>query len=313
MRVILSLVLVVLGASETPCCAMGARSGRAGDASVRHEQVSGQRASGGSIGNPAPELSPAGTEESLQVRELGSSLNDLVFTPIATPCRIYDTRSGSGVQGQGLGPLAPGAVVSIDVAGGVATCGVPSPAAKAAVLNFVAVAASGPGDLRVWPWDQSNPGPPNASVLNFASQTALAGLNIANGVVVPICNTATATGGNCTHSLFLRSDISSTHVIIDVLGYLAAPMVTPLSCITITSLFGAHAGNYFDVDAPCGGTFTVTGGGLITNSGPNEGTYVKSSYPNGSNGWHCTGYNSASATGDWVGNCYAVCCQTPGR
>jgi hypothetical protein len=138
----------------------------------------------------------------------GDSTTDLVYTPVA-PCRVLDTRSAGG-------PLAAGTQRNIRVAGalagqgGEANCGVPFGPATAVVLNFVAVTPQGPGDLRAWAFGGAAP---NASVLNYA---AVAGLNIANGVVVPICNPGAA---SCGADLVLQADASATQVVADVLGY----------------------------------------------------------------------------------------------
>ena len=133
------------------------------------------------------------------------------------PCRIYDTRPGSGVQGQGTGPIGAGQTRDVDVSHGAApSCGIPFPQAKAVVMNFVAVNAAGAGNLRAWPYGMSVP---NASVINYANVT---GLNIANGLVQPIC------ASGCAHDLTLRADVSATHVVIDVLGYFAPPGSGPL-------------------------------------------------------------------------------------
>lgn len=143
------------------------------------------------------------------------SLKDLQFTAVQ-PCRIYDTRAGSGVQGQGTGPIAVGQTRDIDVSHGAApSCGIPSPQARAAVMNFVAVGPAGPGHLTAWPFGTAMP---NASIINYAN---VGGLNIANGLVMPICSF-------CTHDLSLRANVSATHVVIDVLGYFAAPGSGPL-------------------------------------------------------------------------------------
>ncbi|HEY3172309.1 MAG TPA: hypothetical protein VGK86_07000 [Thermoanaerobaculia bacterium] len=138
------------------------------------------------------------------------SLKDLQFTAVQ-PCRIYDTRPGSGVQGQGTGPIAAGQIRDIDVSHGAApNCGIP-PQARAVVMNFIAVAPAGQGHLVAWPFGTSMP---NASILNYAN---VAGLNIANGVVQPVC------GPGCTHDLSLVPGVSATHVVIDVLGYFGPP------------------------------------------------------------------------------------------
>ena len=117
---------------------------------------------------------------------------DSVFTAIP-PCRIVDTR----LPGAG-GPLSAGETRSFNVVGNTlnspnfqgaegSDCGIPGfssgPQVQAVVFNFVAVGASGPGDLVAWPTDQAQP---LASIINFASQAKLAGLNIANGLVVAV-------------------------------------------------------------------------------------------------------------------------------
>ena len=245
-------------------------------------------------------------------KTLGSPLSDWTFTAVA-PCRIYDTRSGSGVQGAGTGPLAAGSVVAIDVAGGLAaSCNIPFPDAKAAVLNFVAVGPAGAGDLRVWPWDSSNPPPPNASVLNYA---AVGGLNIANGLVVPLCNTETSSDGGCTKDLFLRPDLAATHVVIDVLGYFAAPVATPLDCqiVSSTTTLGAGASSFYG--APnCPSGYFLSGGGAGTDSTADTGVYMTNSLPAidaVTNAWRCgqTNTNGVSKTV----HCYSLCCRVPGR
>jgi hypothetical protein len=142
-------------------------------------------------------------------------LKDLQFTAVQ-PCRIYDTRAGSGVQGQGTGPIGAGQTRNIDVTHGAApACGI-SPQAGAVVMNFIAVAPAGPGHLVAWPFGTTVP---TASVLNYSN---VPGLNIANGVVQPICSPG------CTHDLNVVPGVSATHVVIDVLGYFAPPGAGPL-------------------------------------------------------------------------------------
>jgi len=143
-------------------------------------------------------------------RAQSASLKDLVFTAVQ-PCRIYDTRSGTGVQGAGTGPIPAAQTRNIDVSHGAApSCGI-STQARAVVMNIVAVSPAGPGHLVAWPFGTS---PPSASVLNYSN---VPGLNIANGIVQPIC------GPNCTHELSLVPGVSATHVLIDVTGYFAPP------------------------------------------------------------------------------------------
>jgi hypothetical protein len=143
---------------------------------------------------------------------LGDSGSDLLFVPV-TPCRIIDTRFGSAI--------AAGEIRSFEVVGdqnfgsqggNPAGCGIPqgatAPIARSVVINFVAVGPAGPGHLEAWEFGQP---PPTASVINYAN---VPGLNIANGVVVPIAGVATA-----DKDLNIRANINATHVVADVTGY----------------------------------------------------------------------------------------------
>jgi hypothetical protein len=144
---------------------------------------------------------------------IGDSNAQLVYTPL-TPCRIADTRRAGG-------SIAAGTIREFRVTGGdlspqggnLAGCGVPTGPATAAIVNFVAVNPVGAGDLRAWAYSTPPVAPPGASILNYAS---VVGLNIANGIAVPICNPALSA---CTYDLRVQADVSSTHLVADVVGY----------------------------------------------------------------------------------------------
>jgi hypothetical protein len=143
----------------------------------------------------------------------GDATRDLVYTPV-TPCRVADTRAaggslpvgtardlrvtGLGLQGQGGDP---------------AGCGVPVGAATAAVINFVAVSPAGAGNLRAWPYSTPPGPPPNASIVNYA---AVSGLNLANAVVVPLCDVTATT---CPFDIRVLANGAGTHLVADVVGY----------------------------------------------------------------------------------------------
>jgi len=57
-------------------------------------------------------------------------------------------------------------------------CGIPEDATSV-MINFIAVAPATSGHLRAWPYGGTKP---NASIVNFGP-----GLNIANGLIQPIC------------------------------------------------------------------------------------------------------------------------------
>jgi hypothetical protein len=138
---------------------------------------------------------------------------DLAYRAV-TPCRLIDTRVPAS-------PLAPGVPRDFKVSGTglqsqggeAAGCGVPLGAATAAMINFVAVNAAGPGNLRAWAFAQPPLPPPNASILNYAT---VSGLNIANAVAVPLCDSST---GTCTSEIRVQADSSGTHLVADIVGY----------------------------------------------------------------------------------------------
>lgn len=165
----------------------------------------------------APALKPALKPSLKTVAEpvLGDAKSDLLFVPVE-PCRIIDTRlTGAG------GMLFPGTPRNFEVAGTAnfesqggrpGGCGVPlgaaTPLAAAVVINFVAVGPQGPGHLRAWEFGQTAP---NASIINYAQ---VSGLNIANGVVVPIAGVSTV-----DKDLSIDSNTSPTFIVADVTGY----------------------------------------------------------------------------------------------
>src|SRR5687768_15050353 len=113
---------------------------------------------------------------------------NLVYKPIE-PCRIVDTRIATPPTPLAANVPRPFNVVggaSLTAQGGSASgCGLPGyagspathPRVQAVMMNFIAVGPAGAGNLVAW---ASGPAP-NASVLNYS-----AGVNVANGVVVPI-------------------------------------------------------------------------------------------------------------------------------
>jgi hypothetical protein len=144
---------------------------------------------------------------------------NLMFNAIA-PCRILDTRLGGGV-------LAANTTRQINVVGltdysaqgGFAgDCHIPGftgggAHVQAVMVNFIAVSSGGAGDLRAWPTDQATP---TASIINYASTSSNHGLNLANGLVLPVRQDSQ--GGDIT----IRADVSSTHVVADITGYFSA-------------------------------------------------------------------------------------------
>jgi hypothetical protein len=146
-------------------------------------------------------------------KALGNPESELVFVPLP-PCRVIDTRLGGGM-------LAPGVTRHFEIAGSAnfaaqggnaSGCGVPlgatTPVAAAVFINVVAVGPTGPGHLTGWEFGQP---PPNAAILSFSD---VPGLNIANGVILPIAGVATS-----DKDLSIVAGVSSAFVVADVTGY----------------------------------------------------------------------------------------------
>ena len=163
---------------------------------------------------------------------LGDTAKDLAFSPVP-PCRVVDTRFAVG------GILAASSTRSFlvrnaggfAVQGGSATdCGIPA-TATAVEMNFVAVGATGPGDLRAYAFGGTLPG---SSVINYAS---VSGLNIANGIAQPVCDPAGATP--CTNDISVLTEASNTHLIIDVVGYFNKIDKSQVKSFIVTTAPGA--------------------------------------------------------------------------
>ncbi len=171
---------------------------------------------------------------------LGSSLSDLVFTPVV-PCRIVDTRLGGGVMVGGTArPFFVAGTSGFPTQGGTTGgCHVPV-GATAAVLNIVAVTPGGPGNLRAYAYDEPLPAPPTAAVLNFGSVNGLPA--IANGAIVPLCDPLSMT---CTFDMIIFAAVSSLDVVVDVAGYFTA---FPTAAIMTTVLANDGPGSGLDAD-----------------------------------------------------------------
>ncbi len=160
-----------------------------------------------------------------------ASADNLLFVPLP-PCRVIDTRvfgaGGALVAGTPRSFFFRGPTrdyqTSPNQGGSTTGCGIPdltsdvSPfqnIAKAVAINIVAVGPAGAGDLRAWPANQSVP---TASVINYA---AVSGLNIANGIILPMCDEVSATPCSIGDITF-RADVSGVQLVVDVVGYFHA-------------------------------------------------------------------------------------------
>jgi hypothetical protein len=123
-----------------------------------------------------------------------------------TPCRIADTRPGTGFSGlSGPPSLAAGSQRNFPVTG---LCTIPSDA-KAVAFNVTVVSPSKEGFIKIWPYLQALPA---VSTINFVAGEPA----IANGAIVPL-------GSDATFQISLVYGTAtaggSADLILDVTGY----------------------------------------------------------------------------------------------
>ncbi len=140
-----------------------------------------------------------------------SAQTGLLFTPIA-PCRIVDTRSAGGILANGVPRAitvnAGGPTANYGGQGGTTSgCGIPTDA-KSVFFNFVVVTPTSSGFFQAWPVGTTIP---TASISNFAN---VSGLNIANGIAVPVCSTSCTSG-----DLNVQVNQADAQLVVDVVGY----------------------------------------------------------------------------------------------
>jgi hypothetical protein len=134
-----------------------------------------------------------------------------LYTPLA-PCRIVDTRLAGGTLVSGVARAfrvnSGGPAANYSGQGGSSTgCGIPTDA-KSVFFNFVVVSPTFPGNFQAWPVGTALP---TASVVNF---TSISGLDIANGIAIPVCTASCASG-----DLNTVVNNANAQLVVDVVGY----------------------------------------------------------------------------------------------
>jgi hypothetical protein len=234
-----------------------------------------------------------------KLNALGDLTLDLVYFPLA-PCRLLDTRIGTGTF---AGPKAPGTEVAFSVndslgpqGGLLAGCGVPiaDPPALSVVITAVPT-DTGQGNLRAYPTGGTIP---TASVVNYQGGVVVAAGTITQSAVT-------------TNELTVRNQgAGTTHIVVDVTGYFAAPAPTALACTIVQSAEVLCPVNVWTaIDATCPTGYTATGGGYDTPEG-------SLGYPNVwltsvplTNGWRIWVDNQASTARRMFS--FAKCCRVP--
>jgi hypothetical protein len=241
------------------------------------------------------------------INALGDTTADLVFTPV-TPCRIIDTRYATDPTK--LGRIGPddGKQFSVSLTnyatqgGNAGTCNIPVAPAGVAI-NVTSTDQTGTGNLRVI---QTGGGIPNVSLLNYT-----AGTNLANAA---IARSSGSLGGN---NIFIYSKNAASQVVVDIMGYFAAPEATAVENVKETSSYITIANNAVDTVTspvcPSGYTITGGGGGFTTSI---AGAITMFLHPYGTTGspftqYNCGGWNVSGGSLTFV--CISVCSRVPGR
>jgi hypothetical protein len=158
------------------------------------------------LGAPVEQVVPLGSEPGINPLGLGDLDRDFVYTPV-TPCRIVDTRPSQG----GPGAIPADGAYSFVVHGNVSGqggdlngCASPRNEPRAVHLNIAAVPVSGNGNLQPYPYGSS---PGTTALVNYKL-----GTNISNAGTIQTCYL-------CGPDVTIRSNVSSAHIVVDVLGY----------------------------------------------------------------------------------------------
>lgn len=238
----------------------------------------------------------------LPAKVIGDPDRDLVFTPLEKPCRFYDSRNTAE------GRLTPGGGDrAISVAGGAIPPGQGAAAfcavldsAVAVVINILAVDPLAKGNFQLWPSD----GTPGDSVINYGGPQL--GINLINGVMVPICNPFLSA---CGSDLMLRTNFAASHAVINVTGFFSPPEPSPLDCVTVQASQDVADSSFTFTSPACPAGYSLTGGGHNWFTSTQDVWFWQVAPEN--DRYRCRGRNFNAASSEIT--CYARCCRIPGE
>lgn len=240
----------------------------------------------------------AATAAGMVAKSLGSTVNDLTYTALAS-CVLVDTRSAGGAFAAGVTRHFKASGANFAAQGGSNTnCGIPTTPVSL-VLSVSAITPTAHGYFRMWPYSTPEPVASNISYR--------IGENIQNDIILKMSQ-------GLTQDFSVKSS-GASHLVVNVLGYFAAPFATELECQTITSApTTINPLTFADATAQCpgtifGGFWANTGGGCAV-SLSQDGKITRSE-PVNTRDWNCRGYNSGAGTISVTAT--ARCCRTPGR
>lgn len=237
--------------------------------------------------------------------QLGSLSTDLVFTPV-TPCRIIDTRFATSPAG--APPLAAGGVryflagvgsgfTNYAAQGGdITNCNLPDFSRAAVAINLTVVTPASAGYITAYPAGAVQP---LAATLNFN-----AGDVRGNMAIVKVAQTTPV-------GLAIFSS-SQTHLVGDIVGYYARPLVTELECIGSSAFQTAAANSQFSFSIPaCTPGYTMTGAGCQQGNATSPSIMWAFNGLSGINSATCAGLNTSAFNVEISG--IGKCCRIPGR
>ena len=182
-----------------------ARAGLAIVAAMTLGFITISSASGSAPHDPPQPGVAAPSPDQLGAQSVAANLQTL-YVPIA-PCRIVDTRAGSGGHGTPIGAstrtyYVGGTQMFVPQGGKSGGCGIPV-GATAIAATITAVNPHHGGFIRAWP---NGANEPTATLLNYATSS------IGTGATVPIKSSAAL-------ALKVRNYSGPTDLVIDVAGY----------------------------------------------------------------------------------------------
>lgn len=224
---------------------------------------------------------------------LGSAVADQVFTPLPS-CILVDTRVVGGVFTAGVTRHYKASGPDFAAQGGSNTnCGIPANISTL-LLSIQSVNATAKGYFRIWPYSTTMP---SASSLSYG-----VGANAQNEIVQKVSQGLTQD--------FSVQSAASSHLVVNVLGYFAAPEATPLSCQNVedsSHTVAANAVGSIVSGNTCPSGYRMTGVNCW-GSNPNV-TSIGSAIS--ANTYYCRYTNSVASTQTVY--TYQTCCRIPGR
>lgn len=234
----------------------------------------------------------------IQKAALGDTAN-LVFLAIG-PCRIADSRfsSGGALTGNVIRTYRNFASAGQGGASGCnTTTGISSGSPGAIAMNIAVVVPSHDGNLVARPAGNTN---------TTASANFVAGQIISNATVIKM----TGTAGAADFELLpvLNGSPSSTHIVLDLLGFYVPSEPAALDCVDATGSTPVTTGLSASASATCGAGFSLTGGSCDTY--PSSTSYITETNMSGSTFSCLAGRPSSGLIG--VDLVTARCCRTAG-